>query len=196
MKITAIMLLAAIAVLAGPAAGATATHQLALAPIAASSPRDGSHDFDWLHGSWRATFKLLRRPLAGSHDWYTLDGAMHIDPIFDDRGNFETGRFGKTDYATLRLYDARTHQWSIYWATPKAGLGTPPEVGSFDGHGNGSFYAWHDTFNGRPIASRYQWTVVDAGRHYHFEQAFSVDKGKTWEVNWISEVYRLPSAVR
>ena len=193
MKISAIVLLAATAVLAGPAAGATATnraHQLALTPGATSSSRDGSHDFDWIHGSWRATFKLLRRPLAGSDDWYALDGAMHIDPIFGDHGNFETGRFGKSDYATLRLYDARTHQWSIYWATPKAGLGMPPEVGSFDGHGNGSFYAWHDTYNGRPIVSRYRWTVVDAGRHYHFEQAVSIDKGETWEVNWISDIYR------
>jgi hypothetical protein len=164
------------------------------ATVQAATPRDGSADFDWIFGNWHATFKRLREPLSGKHDWYSFDGNANIRPFWDGRGNFETGHLnsplGPIDYATLRLYDAKTQQWSIYWATAKNGLGTPPEVGSFDSNGVGKFYAWHDTYNGRPIASRYVWTPVDAPKHYHFEQAFSVDGGKTWEVNWISDVYK------
>jgi hypothetical protein len=168
--------------------------------IAANQPvisqRDGSHDFDWLAGKWHMTFKRLRKPLTGSHDWYSFDGTAEVRSLWNGGGNFESGRLdsplGTIDYATLRVYDVTKHQWSIYWVTAKNGLGLPPEVGSFDAHGVGKFYCWNDSYEGRPIASRYVWTPVGAPSHYHFEQAFSTNEGKTWEVNWISDVYRKP----
>jgi hypothetical protein len=167
---------------------------VAVAPATSVAQRDGRHDFEWLAGNWHATFRRLRHPLTGSHEWYAFDGELSVRPFWDGRGNFESGRLnsplGTIDSATLRLYDEKTRQWSIYWATAKGGLGLPPEVGSFDEHGIGTFYCWHDTFEGRPIASRYIWTPVGAPNHYHFEQAFSTDAGATWEVNWISDVYR------
>jgi len=36
---------------------------------------------------------------------------------------------------------------------------------------------------------RYVWSNITANSA-HFEQAFSVDGGKNWEVNWISDVTR------
>jgi hypothetical protein len=179
----------------GPANAAAASP--AIVPTASGIvPRDGTHDFDWLAGRWYMTFKRLRQPLTGRHDWYSFDGTAEVRSLWNGGGNFESGRLdsplGKIDYATLRLYDATKHQWSIYWVTAKGGLGLPPEVGSFDANGTGRFYCWNDTYLGRPIASRYIWTPVGAPHHYHFEQAFSTNGGKTWEVNWISDVYRKP----
>ena len=42
---------------------------------------------------------------------------------------------------------------------------------------------------GRPIRVRYRWTVLgdDACR---WDQAFSTDKGGTWETNWIADFTR------
>ncbi|HEY1429958.1 MAG TPA: hypothetical protein VGF18_10315 [Candidatus Tumulicola sp.] len=176
------------------AASASAT----MAPdTAVMAPRNGAHDFDWLGGKWYMTFKRLRAPLTHSHDWYSFDGTGEVRLLWNGGGNFESGRLnsplGRIDYATLRTYDTTKHQWSIYWVTAKGGLGLPPEVGSFDANGTGRFYCWNDTYKGRSIASRYVWTPVGAPSHYHFEQAFSVDHGKTWEVNWISDVYRKPA---
>jgi hypothetical protein len=160
----------------------------------AVSQRDGSHDFDWLAGRWHMTFRRLRKPLTGSHDWYSFEGSVENRSLWNGGGNFESGRLnsplGAIDFATLRLYDATKHEWSIYWVTAKNGLGLPPEVGSFDEHGVGKFYCWNDSYEGRTIASRYIWTPVGPPKHYHFEQAFSTDHGTTWEVNWISDVYR------
>jgi hypothetical protein len=36
------------------------------------------------------------------------------------------------------------------------------------------------------ISTRFVITPVDKD-HAHFEQAFSADGGKTWEINWIAD---------
>jgi hypothetical protein len=67
----------------------------------------------------------------------------------------------------------------------------PPQVGQFrDGHGE--FYA-QDILNDRSILVRFDWTAL-ASKSPHFEQAFSQDGGKTWEVNWITDQTRIEDA--
>jgi hypothetical protein len=46
-----------------------------------------------------------------------------------------------------------------------------------------------EVFDGRHIFNRFIWTVTsrDACR---WEQAFSVDGGRTWETNWIMDFTR------
>jgi hypothetical protein len=60
--------------------------------------------------------------------------------------------------------------------------------------GRGEFYS-QETLNGRPIFVRFviSETTPDSCR---FEQAFSADEGKMWEVNWIATDTRIPDAVR
>ena len=82
---------------------------------------------------------------------------------------------------SLRLYNARTHQWSLWWGTKTRGLVPPPQVGHFDERGVGEFYA-HDKHEGEPIV-RFKWMLLP-GNHPYFEQAYSPDDGKTWETNW------------
>jgi hypothetical protein len=60
----------------------------------------------------------------------------------------------------------------------------PPQIGHFDANGIGEFFAG-DTFNGKPIVVRYRWNTVNGLPH--FEQAYSDDRGKTWETNWICD---------
>jgi hypothetical protein len=47
-----------------------------------------------------------------------------------------------------------------------------------------------ETFNGRAILVRFVISPVSADS-CHFEQSFSADGGKTWEVNWIADDTRI-----
>ena len=88
---------------------------------------------------------------------------------------------------TLRLYDPASQQWRIYWASSKRGIVDPPVVGRF-ANGRGEFFGM-DELDGRAILVRYVWSNITPNSA-HFEQSFSPDGGKTWEVNWISDVTR------
>jgi len=89
----------------------------------------------------------------------------------------------------LRLYDAASQQWRIYWVSSKRGIVDPPVVGRFT-NGRSELYGM-DELDGRAILVRYVWSNV-AANSAHFEQSFSPDGGKTWETNWISDITRAP----
>lgn len=64
-----------------------------------------------------------------------------------------------------------------------------PTVGGFK-DGRSEFYD-HETWDGRPIVVRF--VITPRGPDaIHFEQAFSTDDGKTWELNWIADDTRTP----
>jgi hypothetical protein len=86
------------------------------------------------------------------------------------------------------LYNPQSHQWSLYWANSKDGILVVPQIGQFK-NGVGEFYA-QDTINGKSILIRFVWSNMTSGTP-HFEQAFSDDGGKTWEVNWITDQTRI-----
>jgi hypothetical protein len=88
----------------------------------------------------------------------------------------------------VRTYNPQSHQWRLYWANRKIGILDPPQVGEFK-DGRGEFFA-QDTINGKTILIRYEWTNLTTNTP-HFEQAFSDDGGKTWEVNFITDQTRL-----
>jgi hypothetical protein len=53
----------------------------------------------------------------------------------------------------------------------------------------GTFYA-DDTLRGKPIRVRFTWSKITA-TSARWEQAFSPDGGKTWEVNWTMQFERV-----
>ena len=154
------------------------------------------HDgFDFLLGTWKTHYQRLAHPLTGDRTWYGCDGSAVVRPFWGGAGNLEDGDLRcPAQYirgVTLRLYDAKTRQWLLYWGTQKGGLAQGlPQVGRFDKNGVGDFYA-PDTWNGKPVIVRYHWEVRDG--HPHYEQAFSPDNGKTWQVNWKTDYTRIGS---
>lgn len=163
----------------------------ATAPPTPSAARDGQHDFDPLLGSWKYHLKRRLNPLTGSNNWVEFDGAGVCRKIWDGGSQFDTievdGPGGHIEGLTLRVYNPQSHQWRLYWANRKVGVLDPPQVGEFkDGHGE--FYA-QDTINGKTILIKFDWTRLDSTAP-HFEQSFSDDGGKTWEVNWITDQTR------
>ena len=161
----------------------------------AAGQRDGQHDFDFELGTWKIHLKKLMHPLTGSTTWVEFDGSSVTRKVWDGRSQleeFETDSpgGGHIEGLTLRLYDPQTHQWSLYWATSKSGTIGVPAIGQFkDGHGE--FYDTEPAGpNGKSILVRFVWSKTDT-ESPHFEQSFSEDGGKTWEVNWITDQVRV-----
>ncbi len=159
---------------------------------ATAAERDGQHDFDPLLGSWKYHLKRRLHPLTGSNTWVELDGTGVCSKLWDGRADLDTlevdGPTGHIEGLTLRTYNPQTHQWSLYWANSKDGAMVPPQIGQFK-DGRGEFYA-QDTLNGKSIFVRFVWTAMNSSSP-HFEQSFSADGGKTWEVNWITDQTRV-----
>ena len=161
----------------------------------ANLPRDdGSHDFDFLIGNWKAHVRRLPDRLNNSNLWIEYDGISNHKKLLDSNANFEEFDVTSTDKKlrikaqTLRLYNPTSHQWSIYLVDLDNGtLSSPPVVGQFTGN-RGEFFHQED-FKGWTILVRYVWLNISPNAS-RMEQSFSPDGGKTWEVNWICELSR------
>ncbi|MGC2107910.1 MAG: hypothetical protein WA655_00240 [Candidatus Korobacteraceae bacterium] len=152
---------------------------------------DGQHDFDPLLGSWKFHLKRRLNPLTGSNKWVDFEGTGTCRKVWDgaelEQVVFEAPD-NRIEGLTLRLYNPQSHQWSLSWSNRKTGTLDPPQIGEFK-DGVGEFFA-QDRINGKVILIRFRWTNLTTNSP-HFEQSFSDDGGKTWEVNWITDQTRI-----
>jgi hypothetical protein len=154
---------------------------------ASAERRDGQHDFDFDIGVWKTHLKRLVHPLSGSSDWVELEGTTVVRKVWNGRANLaelETdAASGHLQVLSLRLYDPRARQWSLNTANANGGSLGVPTVGEFK-DGRGEFFD-QESINGRTVLVRNVWSDISADS-CRFEQSFSDDGGKTWEVNWIA----------
>ncbi len=152
-----------------------------------ASLRDGQHDFDFEIGRWRTHLRRLVNPLTHSSKWVECDGTTEVRKLWDGRANLVELRAhcpsGDFQALNLRLYNPQSHQWTLNFANSSDGVLAQPTTGEFR-NGIGKFVD-QEPFKGRAILVRFVITPLtpDSCR---FEQAFSDDGGKTWEVNWIA----------
>ena len=156
---------------------------------------DGRHDFDFEVGTWKAHVKTLLHRLSNANDWEELDGSVvtRTLPVLEGWNESEMRVDSPTTHRRIeilavRCYNPASRQWSIYGSSVKTGVFDPPVVGQFT-NGHGEFYG-ADNWEGRAVIVRYMWQAVSHDKT-HFEQAFSQDGGKTWEVNWIYDGTRI-----
>src|SRR5262245_35727313 len=87
--------------------------------------RDGQKDFDFLIGSWRVHNRRLKEPLTGSDSWYEFEATSTARKVWDGLANMDEfdGQMpsGRIQGMTLRLYDPKARQWSLYWSTAANG---------------------------------------------------------------------------
>lgn len=171
-----------------------ATAQTSSTATASQPPRDGQHDFDFEIGSLKIHLSRLRDRLVGSETWVEFDGDSVTRKVWDGRANleeFETDSpSGHIEGLTMRVYNQQTRQGSLYWANsrdPDLGQPMQPMVGEFK-NGRGEFYD-QETWKGRSVYVRFVWSNITPDSA-HFEQSYSDDGGKTWEVNWITDQTR------
>jgi hypothetical protein len=149
--------------------------------------RDGQHDFDFEMGTWKTHLKRLLHPLTGSTTWVEYEGISVVRKVWNGRANLleleADGPTGHFEGLSLRLYNPQSHQWSLNFANSNSGIMAQPTIGEFR-NGRGEFFD-QETLNGRAILVRFVISGItpDSCR---FEQAFSDDGGRTWEVNWIA----------
>ena len=149
--------------------------------------RDGQQDFDFEIGTWKTHLSRLQHPLTGSTTWIEYQGTSVVRKIWNGRANLVeleiNGPLDHIEGLSLRLYNPEAHQWSLNFANSKVGTLSVPTIGEFK-NGRGEFFD-QETFNGRTILVRNVWSDITPNS-CRFEQAFSDDGGKTWEVNWIA----------
>jgi hypothetical protein len=152
-----------------------------------TAERDGQRDFDFEIGKWRTHLRRLQRPLSNSKTWVEYEGTTVVRKVWDGRANLVElnvdGPAGHIEGLSLRLYNPGSRQWSLNFANSANGTLTEPAIGAFK-NGRGEFYG-QETLNGRAIFVRFVISDITPNS-CRFEQAFSDDGGKTWEVNWIA----------
>ncbi len=158
---------------------------------AASEPKPvsadpGQHDFDWDIGTWETSQKRLLHPLTGSTSWVDYHGSDVVRKRWGGRASLGVieadSPAGHIELLGMRLYNPKAHLWNIYFANSATGTLSVPSVGTFK-NGHGDFYD-AETLNGRPILVRFSISDITPNS-VRFDQAFSADWGKTWEVNFI-----------
>jgi hypothetical protein len=162
-----------------------------------ASPTSSPSDFDFLVGKWKMHNRHLNKRLENCKDWTEFDSSDENTKILDGNADMDTysttqfpGQAGKLfEGLTLRLFNPKTRLWSLYWIASNTGVIDPPVVGSFD-NGVGHFFG-KDTFKGKPIIVVFRWDARNKDRPV-WGQAFSADKGKTWEWNFFNVSERIP----
>jgi hypothetical protein len=153
----------------------------------APQERDGQHDFDFEIGTWKTHLRRLQRPLTGSTTWVEYEGTTVVRKVWEGRANLVElvveGSAGRLEVLSLRLYNPESHQWSLNSASSGGGTLGPPAIGEFK-NGRGEFFN-QEMLNGRSILVRFVISDITP-TSCRFEQSFSGDGGKTWEVNWIA----------
>jgi hypothetical protein len=154
--------------------------------------RDGQHDFDFEIGTWKTHLSRLLHPLTGSKTWLEYEGTTVVRSVSNGRANLlelvADGPAGHFEGLSLRLYNPESHQWSLNFSNIRAGTLSQPMIGEFR-RGRGEFFD-QETLDGRAIYVRFVISDITP-ESARFEQAFSDDGGKTWEVNWIATDTRI-----
>jgi hypothetical protein len=159
---------------------------------------DPAHDFDFVLGRWQIENRRLVKRLAGSTEWEVFEATAHARPLPGGIGNYDdfVAEKWRPEFVgmSLRVFSPISKKWSIYWldnntgGLDPAGKLTVPVVGEFkDGVG---VFTCDDEFAGQPIIVRYIWSNITANSA-RWEQAFSLDGGKTWETNWVMNHARI-----
>jgi len=160
-----------------------------------ATAHDPQRDFDFEIGIWKTHVKRLLHPLSGSTEWTEYDGTSVVRKVWDGRANLlelrMDGPKGHFEGLSLRLYNPQSHQWSLNFANAAAGSIAQPTIGEF-ANGRGEFFD-QETLDGRAIFVRFVISDITPNST-HFEQSFSADGGKTWELNWIATDTRMADA--
>jgi hypothetical protein len=166
---------------------ATAT---SLPRIEADPPEARAWDF--LAGRWKVRNGKLRKRLAGNTHWDYFNSTLENWPVLGGRGNVGDADFaapgGRYRGMSLRVYNDEKKEWLSWWLDGRTPAQiSPPLRGAF-GQEGGTLLG-EDVHQGKPVKVRSVWSRTDTANP-HWEQAFSADGGKTWELNWIADLTR------
>jgi hypothetical protein len=148
------------------------------------------HDFDFLFGSWTVNHRRLRTRGSNADDWEETTGTAETRPLLGGLCNIEEHRIPGSDFSgiALRSFDKSDRRWAIHWVSERDGVLQPPVHGGFDD--DEGLFEGEDSDGGTPVRVRFLWHRLRPGSA-KWEQAFSYDEGRTWEMNWTMEFRRI-----
>ena len=133
------------------------------------------HDFDFFVGNWQSTNHRLRQRWVGSNDWETFPCTIRCESRMDGVVNLDEGVFPTKGWSgmTLRLFNLKTRQWSLYWINSSTGGAVPARGRRVQRRRWASSVAM-TPMKASPIKVVFRWTQLgpDAAR---WEQLFSLD---------------------
>lgn len=143
-------------------------------------------DWDWLLGSWDVFHSRLKDRLVHSNEWQEFAGKSAFWTTLGGLGNCDDNslQLPAGDYRGLsvRAFDPTTRSWAIWWLDGRNPERIDPPVrGGFEGD-EGEFIGT-DIYKGTPVTVRFRWHEVRSRRPW-WDQSFSTDGGRTWEINW------------
>jgi len=153
--------------------------------IITASPTSSKHDFDFYEGKWKLHNKKLKSRLDNCNEWIEFESTQEMHRVLNGIGNIDNylATFDGVPFEgmSIRLFNPKTRLWSIYWADSNEGKLDPPVVGSFDN--SVAHFFTKDVFKGKEILVVFRWDIRNKENPI-WSQAFSDDKGETWEWNW------------
>ncbi|HET7921384.1 MAG TPA: hypothetical protein VFM15_01360 [Gammaproteobacteria bacterium] len=183
---------ALLALASSAAFSSTPAESVSAVPPGYTLARTGSvHDFDYFMGSgWTTRQHRIKTAADGSQTTDDFTGYLCALPYLNGTATVDELYFPskKSSGLTLRLFNPKTRQWSIYWVSSTNGVLDPnPVVGGFKGN-LGLFFGTDRDAKGRPIKVRFIWKVIDHD-HAQWQQAISYDN-HTWATNWTADFER------
>jgi hypothetical protein len=142
----------------GLAASAFAEKPAASGPPGYTMTRTGDvHDFNYFAGGWTTHQRRLKTRGAGSNEWEEFPATLCMALYLGGLATVDELYFPTKGWAglTLRTFDLKKRQWSIYWVSSASGKLEVPVLGGFDGN-RGEFYG-EDVDHDRPVKVRYTW---------------------------------------
>ncbi len=156
---------------------------LAFLPASAASHEQ---DWAWLVGNWDVWHRRLKQRLAGSNEWQEFAGKSSMWLTLGGFGTIDDNSLdlpgGVYRALGIRAFDPKTGSWAIWWLDGRNPEHIDPPVrGNFTGE-EGEFVGT-DVHEGTLVTVRFRWHEIH-GKRPHWDQAFSTDGGKSWEINW------------
>ena len=156
------------------------------APQRLPPPGDHGHDWQWLVGTWDVRNRRLKERLAGSTEWAEYPGKSALWLTMGGLGTIDDNAFlspaGTFRAMGIRAFDPQSQRWAIWWLDGRGPMTIDsPMLGRFEG--DEGVFDGTDTLRGKPVDTRYHWQDIHSARP-HWQQSFSADGGKSWEMNF------------
>ena len=155
---------------------------------------DGQNAFDFFVGKWKGRNRRLADYFSEKEEWIEFESFSRARMLWDGKGNMDETVFhspkGDLVGSTIRIFDSTTRLWALFFAAAGNFKIEAPQIGRFQ-NGVGEFYG-NEVFGGRHVFVRFKWTLTNTDSPV-WEQAFSLDAGKSWKPNYIVEFEQVQS---
>ncbi|NOT75806.1 MAG: hypothetical protein HOP08_12840 [Cyclobacteriaceae bacterium] len=149
-------------------------------------------DFDFLIGQWKVVNTRLKNWLCDCNDWISFESHHTEVKRNAGVGNIAMHRYiegnSLCERSVVREFDFNNQFWKIDRMDSMSALAMPALKGTF-WRNKGSFLS-QGIFDNREVLVWVEWTEICKNFAY-WEQSFSTDNGRTWELNWMMEFYRV-----